>query len=128
MIFQTVHHSDFLISYATALRKNVNAKAACTPLREVDMRGTRCYLAYVNGQAACGYAIKDTGELCYVHALIRGCGDALVQDAIANGAKRLDCFDGYLVSLYARHGFVETARVPNYTKGDPDVVYMEVSA
>lgn len=126
MIFQTVHPSDFLIAYATTLRKNANAKAACTPLREVDTRWTRCFLSYVNGQAACGYAIKDTGELCYVHALIRGCGDALVQDAITNGAKRLDCFDGYLVSLYARHGFVETGRVPNYTKGDPDVVYMEV--
>ncbi len=128
MIFQTVHHSDFLIAYAAALHNNLNAKAACTPLREVDMHGTRCYLAYVNGQAACGYAIKDTGELCYVHALIRGCGDALVRDAITNGAKRLDCFDGYLVSLYARHGFVEVGRIPNYTKGDPDVVYMEVVA
>ena len=128
MIFQTVHHSDFLIAYATALRKNVNAKAACTPLREVDMHGTRCFLSYVDGQAACGYGIKDTGELCYVHALIRGCGDALVQDALANGAKRLDCFAGYLVNLYARHGFVEVGRVPNYTIGGPDVVYMEVAA
>lgn len=127
MIFQTVRPSDFLIAYATALRKNANAKVACTPLREVDMGATRCYLSYVKGQAVCGYAIKDTGELCYVHALIRGCGDALVQDAIVNGAKRLDCFDGYLVSLYTRHGFVETGRVPNYIKGGPDVVYMEAA-
>jgi hypothetical protein len=55
---------------------------------------------------------------------VRGRGDALVSDAIARGAKHLNCFDGYLPTLYARHGFVEVRREPNWTEGGPDIVYM----
>ncbi len=41
-------------------------------------------------------------------------GDMLVRSAIEEGANTLSCFDncGKLVSLYSRHGFKETLRVP----------------
>jgi hypothetical protein len=50
----------------------------------------------------------------------------LVVDAIDAGARSLDCFDGYLPTLYARHGFAETHRVANWPPDGPDVVYMRL--
>jgi hypothetical protein len=72
-----------------------------------------------------GFAIRWGGELVYLHSRVHGRGDRLVSTAIALGARRLDCFDGYLVDLYGRHGFVEYAREANWTPGGPDVVFME---
>ena len=72
-----------------------------------------------------GFAIRDHGELVYLHSRGYGRGDRLVSCALALGAWRLDCFDGYLVNLYGRHGFVEVAREVNWTPGGPDVVFME---
>jgi hypothetical protein len=76
---------------------------------------------------ASGFALRPTGggvELRYVFSVTRGRGDSIVASAVAQGADVLDCFDGYLPTLYARHGFVETHREPNYTPGGPDVVFM----
>lgn len=72
-----------------------------------------------------GFAIRDDGELVYLHSRAYERGDRLVSAAVALGARRLDCFDGYLVDLYGRHGFIEVAREANWTPGGPDVVYME---
>lgn len=71
-----------------------------------------------------GYAVRADGELVFVWSCGRGEGDALVRSALANGAVYLDCFDGYLVDFYARHGFRVVKRVSNWTPGGPDVVYM----
>lgn len=71
-----------------------------------------------------GYAIRPDGELVNVFSLVPGRGDMLVSHAVANGADHLDCFDGYLPTLYARHGFMATHREQNWTPGGPDVVYM----
>lgn len=73
-----------------------------------------------------GYGVTDEGTLVAVFSLIPGRGDALVLSAIENGATNLDCFDGYLPTLYGRHGFTETGRVPNWTPGAPDVVFMSL--
>ena len=79
-----------------------------------------------------GYAIKPDGELVNVFSLRRGKGTELLRDAIDNGAKRLDCYDGPLVAIYERAGFVQVGRVPFntryklYPQGEgSDVVYME---
>lgn len=71
-----------------------------------------------------GYYVTGDGYWGGLFSLTPGRGDALVADAIAHGALTLDCFDGYLPTLYARHGFVETDRDANWTPGGPDVVYM----
>jgi hypothetical protein len=52
----------------------------------------------------------------------------MVQSAIERGASKLDCFDGFLPAYYERFGFVETERVPNWTPGEPDVVFMSLAA
>lgn len=71
-----------------------------------------------------GYVVRPDGELVFVFSLERGRGNYLVGKAILDGATRLDCFDGYLPSLYARHGFREVKREANWTDGGPDVVWM----
>lgn len=71
-----------------------------------------------------GYAIRPNGELVMVFSTMRGRGDLLVADAVANGATHLDCFAGYLPALYGRHGFVTTRTEANWTPGGPAVHYM----
>lgn len=73
-----------------------------------------------------GFVVRSDGELTNVFSVERGRGDAIMADALAAGAVYLDCFDGYLPTFYARHGFVEAQRVANWTPGAPDVVYMSL--
>lgn len=83
--------------------------------------GTFYVLAHDNRS---GFALREDGELVFVFSLVKGRGDQLVAAAVTWGALYLDCFDGYLPTLYARHGFEQVKRVPNWTPGGPDVVYM----
>jgi len=77
--------------------------------------------------AQSGYAIRPDGELVYVFSLVKGRGMRLVSSAIMDGAVYLDCFDGYLPTLYGRQGFERVATVPNWTPGEPDVVLMALT-
>lgn len=86
-------------------------------------RGTR-YFLWSDGFESAGFAIRSDGELVYVFSTVKGKGAELVARAVELGATYLDCFDGYLPSLYARHGFVEIRREDNWTPGAPAVVYM----
>lgn len=88
-----------------------------------------------------GFAIKNGDDLVSVFSL-KGTHsmDAIVQCAIAAGARRLDCYNTFLVPSYAKHGFVPVARVTfnqefapkdwskeafaKYQNGEPDVVFM----
>lgn len=88
-------------------------------------RGTT-YFHWSDGVSHAGFAIRADGELVYVFSTARGMGDALVKAAIARGATHLDCFDGYLVSLYSRNGFQRVTSLPNWTEGEPDVVFMSL--
>ncbi len=82
---------------------------------------------YLSTDLESGFGVDSDGTLIGVFSLKRGRGDFLVQHAVLfGGANRLDCFDGYLPELYARHGFVETHRVANWRSGDPDVVFMRL--
>lgn len=83
--------------------------------------GAACYVA---PDDASGVIVTRGGEIVGLWSAARGRGDDLVRTALAAGGTRLDCFDGYLPALYARHGFAETAREPNWTPGGPDVVWM----
>lgn len=83
---------------------------------------------YVAADGLSGFGVADGGELVGVFSIPRGRGAELVTAAIARGAARLDCFDGYLPRFYAQHGFTETGREPNWEPDGPDVVYMERKA
>ena len=54
-----------------------------------------------------------------------GTGTNLVYTAKGLGARHLNCFDGPLVNYYKRFGFREYKLEPNWTPGEPDVVYLE---
>lgn len=106
-----------------ARKASLRIANATTPEVIVASRPGAFYLS-VDGRS--GFAVTEHGELCGVFSTVRGRGDTLVKDAIFFGATHLDCFDGYLPGLYARHGFRETKRVPNWTAGQPDVVWMSL--
>jgi hypothetical protein len=91
--------------------------------RGADWNGARFFLSPSNRS---GYCVKRDGELVLVHSLDKGKGNALVVDAVKNGARFLDCFDGYLPTLYGRHGFIEWHREANWDADGPDVVFMKL--
>jgi hypothetical protein len=74
--------------------------------------------------ARSGFAVVNGDEIVGVFSTERGRGSEIVTEAVAAGGTHLDCFDGYLPSLYGRHGFAEVRREANWTPGEPDVVYM----
>lgn len=78
---------------------------------------------YLSDDGLSGVGVQD-GEMIGVFSLVKGRGDLLISVAVENGAVHGDCFDGYLPTLYGRHGFREIRREANWTVGGPDVVYM----
>ena len=92
---------------------------------------------YLSDDGLSGFAIKPDGDLVSVFSAPGlGRGEALVDAAVARGARKLDAFDedGFLPQLYGSRGFVEVKREPwdpeqkadNWRGGEPDVVYMEL--
>lgn len=80
-------------------------------------------LAYDGTTPVAGYMVLH-GELLGLFSEAPGLGGWLMSHVNSDGAWRLDCFDGYLPKFYKRHGWYEHRRIPNHTKGGPDVVYM----
>lgn len=109
----------------TAQKQSATVSLATTAADQLDLIDTRCVLA-TDGLS--GYAVRGDGELLGVFSLVRGRGTKLVQDAVFRGATHLDCFDGYLPAFYARAGFVEVRREPNWAPGGPDIIWMELQS
>ncbi|AFU62135.1 acetyltransferase [Streptomyces phage R4] len=96
--------------------------AEATSKPEEMPRGSRYYLT---PDFKSGFGVAYDGTLIGLFSLVKGRGEGLMWDAVTHkGARRLDCFDGFLPEYYKRFGFVETERVPNWTPGQPDVVFM----
>jgi hypothetical protein len=112
----------FAAAYGHARRTSDIVREMTTELAELPHETTVSY--HLTDDGLSGFGVTDTGELIALFSLARGRGDVLVSAATDAGATRLDCFDGYLPSLYARHGFVPVRREENWTPGGPDVVYM----
>jgi hypothetical protein len=96
-----------------------------------------CKILMINGGKT-GCAIAPDGDLQNVYNnSTKGEGSAIIKIAINNGAKKLDCFDGFLPEYYSRFGFKEVERMKwnddyapanwDYSKyGRPDVVFMKL--
>lgn len=123
-MFAQTDTAKYLTALAAAQAADPRIAGATTPAADLDTDGARCFLS---ADENTGYVVKASGELVGVFSTIKGRGDAIVTEAIMNGADALDCFDGYLPAFYARHGFVETARAANWTPGQPDVVFMALA-
>lgn len=76
-------------------------------------------------RATGGYIVLN-GELLALHSVIRGRGTWLLDNAINDGAVRLNCHNvPRLLALYESRGFKEVHRAPDLIEGRPDVVWME---
>lgn len=80
-------------------------------------------LVYDETQCTGGYCVIN-GELCSFWSTVNGRGLWLLDNAISDGAIHLNCFDGYLTTLYSQRGFKEYKRLPNWNSNGPDVIYM----
>ena len=95
---------------------------------------------YDGGKA--GFAITSAGDLVSVFkhpdSTMKNALSILVPEAIRQGARTLDAFEGFLTDQYKKYGFVEVDRAPwddelapstwdKATMGTPDVVFMELS-
>jgi hypothetical protein len=98
-----------------------------------DYQKMKCYIGKNNSS---GYAIKPGGELVSVFSSQGPSGDAIVSDAIKNGASHLDCFalrdkdgniSGPLYKLYSRHGFKIDKTKNEGNKGEPYAIVNGVS-
>jgi hypothetical protein len=103
---------------------------------------SRCRL-FLSEDRKSGFVIKNGDDLVSVFST-RGfnSGDAIVECAIAAGARRLDCFNTILPGFYAKHGFRPVARLKfnreyapydwdfdyfarkKFNGGEPDVIFM----
>ena len=123
----SVDRETFVREFVAARLTNPEIRNATSA--DVADRTGMYRLAIEYGRVVGGYAVQVNAEfkieLCNLWG--PGYGSRLVGDALHNGAEVLDCFDGFLPEFYARHGFVEVTREPNWTPGGPDVVFMAAS-
>jgi hypothetical protein len=133
--FQPVSTEEGAKALQQAYRDNPRAWNL-TPHSAEDLKGSRVFLSH-GGKA--GFVITADGELQNVfnNSGTKGLGAAGVKRAIAEGARNLDAYDGFLTPFYEKLGFRETGRAkfdpkyapPNLPKEiaakKPDVVFME---
>ena len=120
-MFDTVTGAMFE-EYVNALR--LESAIHAENIDPVDHRIDAGARYWMTADRRAGYGISSDGELKYVFATTRGMGDHIVTHAVKNGADNLNCFEGHLTELYARHGFEETSRLDNWDPEGPAVVFM----
>jgi len=126
MRYYRISLDSFLINLKKAQLASDNVKASTTSIGEINDKDTSDadVICRISADGKSGYMVSYEGELTSVYSLEKGRGDDIMVSAIEDGAHYLDCFDGYLVDFYKRHGFKERCRKPNWTEGGPNVIYM----
>ena len=113
---------EFKAALSSAQQDHPIIAASTSPVDDLpDCIGATFYLTTDD---ASGFAVTNDGELVGLFSTKPKREGDLIGWAVSRGARRLDCFDGYLTGFYGRHGWREVKRVPNWTPGGPDVVYM----
>ncbi|WP_235214965.1 hypothetical protein [Rhodococcus opacus] len=132
--------ADLYHAQMSALKDN-NPYAASVYVYDIDEYRHMRLLVTDDGKA--GVALKgDEVVSVYAHRDCRHprAGRALLETAVAQGGRRLDCFDTVLPDLYSKAGFVAVARLRwnddyapdgwdyttfrQFNAGRPDVVFM----
>lgn len=115
-------------------RKGSFFKVFLTPYTEAELDTMRLFLSE---DKKTGYALTDNHELVNLfNAGLADAGKTAIVHAIKNGARCLNCFDGFLPKYYREFGFDVVRRVKwnneyapsdwDYaTYGRPDIIYME---
>jgi hypothetical protein len=104
--------------------KNIKNNLTVYPVS--DYQKMKCFLGKNNSS---GFCLKDRDELVSVFSSQESSGNAIVQEAIRQGATRLDCFatqnqngeieNSGLYKLYSRNGFVVDRSMNHGNKGEP---------
>lgn len=81
---------------------------------------------YLSEDSLSGFGIAPDGEIVGVFAKGNVRGKDCIKAAALIGGKHLNCFDGRLSQYYSKRGFKVYKREPNWTQGQPDVVYMSL--
>ena len=98
-----------------------------------DYSKMKCFLGHNNSS---GYAINHGSELVSVFSTQGSSGNAIMESAVKNGAKHLDCFalrdedgiiSGPLFKLYSSHGFKIDTSMNSGTPGEPYAIVKGVS-
>ena len=129
----------FLEAFRSANKMNERASAQVYEYPEEDYKNMRLFVAE-NGLS--GFALKEDGDIVSVFSQEKRGSAGALELAIAQGGKKLDCFDTFLPKIYKEHGLVEYKRdkwaeeykpanwdkeyFKQYNNGEPDVVYMKV--
>lgn len=113
--------NEYLQAVESASEKRPLIKEMTTKYTPEEIKDFKKYLS---PDEKSGFMLKPDGEITALFSSEKGRGEALVQEAIKQGGTKLDAFDGYLPKLYEKYGFKEYKREPNWTQGQPDVVYM----
>lgn len=106
-----------------AAKAALGAPGACVEEKSVDeLLGrdkwhSQCRL-FLSKDGKSGFVIKNGDDLVSVFSQ-GASGDAVVECAIAAGARRLDCFNTILPAFYAAHGFRPVARIKFVDKFAP---------
>ncbi len=81
---------------------------------------------YLTSDGKAGFIVKPDGYMgnLFNRGSIRGLGEILFRAQVELGGTNFDCLDGFLPAYYNKFGFVEYRREPNWTQGEPDVVFM----
>lgn len=92
---------------------------------------------FLTPDGKCGYIINADGDFgnLFNNGSVKGAGKTAIAEAIENGARTLDCYDGFLPKLYAEYGWEPVAKIKfndeyapagwDYDKlGRPDIVIM----
>lgn len=122
MQINRVSRLQFAQAFARARRRDARVREATCKPSELPLDAA----FHLSDDGLSGFAINEGDELVALFSLIKGRGEALVLAAIDAGAARLDCFDGFLPRFYERFGFTEERREPNWTPGEPDVIWMRL--
>ena len=123
------------------IKKQLGDKGASVSVySEEDYKDMDLYLSE-DGQS--GIAVKPNGDIVSVFSNNKAEGGRsayMLEMAISQGGRQLDCFDVYLVEIYEAHGFKPVAKMKwndeyipegwnkenfkDYNNGEPDVVFM----
>ena len=142
----TVEAAQTFSSALKAAKKTLGPAGACVEEKSIeeltgqDEGKSQCRI-FLSPDRQCGFVIKNGDDLVSVFSTKgSNSGDAIVEAAIAAGARRLDCFNTILPAYYARHGFRPVARMKfdreyapydwdydfyaKYKNGEPDIIFM----
>jgi len=131
---------EFLEHFKSSNKANSKASAQVYQYPDEDYKKMRLFVAE-NGKS--GFALKEDGDIVSVFSQERKATGGMLELAIAQGGKKLDCFDTFLPKIYAKHGLKEYKRdkwaeeykpdnwdkeyFKEFNNGEPDVVYMKVA-